>query len=206
MEEFAAGIAFWKGRGAWPADLHNADYVRWAAENPGGNFTLAWWEGFLPTLHAWRATRPKSGTELTERFLECRERLSAAWAEACSPHLDADISSVKWERVCAFPGVVAEIKVLKERSPVFPSKFCHFLLPRVFPVVDDEGLGNRWRTYEAYFRCVQEEWAATDPATREELVQTVKALIEQTGQQVFSGFPMTNKIVELRLIGRRHPA
>ena len=90
-------------------------------------------------------------------------------------------------------------------SPVFTSKFCHFLLPRVFPVVDGEGLGNKWSTYEAYFRFAQAEWSGTDAATRNELSGTLTDLIQATGAEVFSGFPMGNKIVELRLMGRQHP-
>jgi hypothetical protein len=203
--ELDAGVAFWRGRAAWPADFHNSDYKRWARENPDGNFTLDWWKEFLPTLHAWRATRPFSGAELTSRFTAGATALSSAWQDACVPHLDDDISTVDWGQVEAFPTEVAKIKPTKTPSPVFSSKFCHFLLPRVFPVVDDEGLGNRWPTYEAYFRVVQREWESTESATRTELIDALTALIEQTGQQVSAGFPMTNKIVELRLIGRHNP-
>jgi hypothetical protein len=79
------------------------------------------------------------------------------------------------------------------------------LLPPVFPVVDNEALGGTWPSYESYFRFVQDEWAKTSPATRTELEAAVKTLIEATGATTFAGFPLVNKIVELRLIGRRHP-
>jgi hypothetical protein len=42
-------------------------------------------------------------------------------------------------------------------------------------------------------------------ATQAELVAEPTRLIQATGGRVFSGFPMINKIVELRLIGRKHP-
>ena len=107
-----------------------------------------------------------------------------------------------WDQVKAFPTEVAKIKPTKVASPVFTSKFCHFLLPRVFPVVDREGVGSRWRTYEAYFRFVQDEWRSTGTATRADLARELTRLMEETGEPVFSGFPMTNKIVELRLMGQ----
>jgi hypothetical protein len=205
MNEVEAGLAFWRGRGVWPADLHNSDYVRWASENPHGNFTNAWWQPFLRTLHVWRATRPFSGAELTSRFLETADRLGAAWREVCAPRLDDDVSTVTWDEIEPFPMAVGTIKPTRTPSPVFTSKFCHFLLPRIFPVVDAEGLGNRWPTYQAYFRFVQSEWASTEPPTRAALTERVTDLIQRSGEPAFSGFPMTNKIVELRLIGRHHP-
>jgi hypothetical protein len=54
---------------------------------------------------------------------------------SCAPFLDQDITAVSWDDVKAFPDEVARIKQV--RSPVFTSKFCHFLLPRVYPVIDN---------------------------------------------------------------------
>jgi hypothetical protein len=140
MHELADGVGFWRSRPPWPADFHNADYERWSRENPHGNFTLEWWKPFLKTLQAWIATRPVSGTILTSRFTDSASALSEAWHVACEPFLEDDISMVTWDQVAAFPMVVAPIKPTHTPSPVFTSKFCHFLLPRVFPVVDNEGL------------------------------------------------------------------
>jgi hypothetical protein len=137
--------------------------------------------------------------------MECATELGIAWAEACEPYLGDDITSVTWEQVSAFPTLVATIKPTRSHSPVFASKFCHFLLPRVFPVVDNEGLGNRWPTYDRYFRHVQDEWIATGPAVRTAMIRTLTRRIEATGASVFLGYPFVNKVMELRLIGRQHP-
>jgi hypothetical protein len=205
MQELADGVAFWRTRRSWPSDFHNADYARWSEENPHGEFTMAWWGPFLKTLQAWIATRPISGRVLTERFIAAIPALAGAWQSSCEPFLDRDIASISWEEVQAFPDVVATIKPTLAPSPVFTSKFCHFLLPRVFPVVDNEALGGSWPSYETYFRFVQDEWSATQEATRAELEAALKTLIESAGRPAFPGFPMVNKIVELRLMGRRHP-
>jgi len=201
LREFADGVAFWYAK-RWGDDFNNAEYEQWARANPHGHFTLEWWEGFLPTLHRWRATRPFSGAELTTRFRDGVAALNTAWQTSCAPYLGQDISTVTWEQVEAFPTEVANIKPTK--SPVFTSKVCHFLLPKVFPVVDNEALGNRWPTYEAYFRAVQEIWAETDPEVQEELVSVLRKLIESASSVVFTAYPMINKIVELRLIGQNH--
>jgi len=115
-------------------------YVRWAKQNPRGDFTLDWWHQFLPILRAWKATRPFSNADLTSRFTKRAAALSSAWQAACLPWLEEDISTVIWDQVKAFPNAVAKIKPTKAASPVFTSKFCHFLLPRVIPVVDTAGL------------------------------------------------------------------
>ena len=206
MRELADGIHFWRGRRAWPADFHNADYARWDGENPHGHFTLEWWGPFLKRLQAWIATRPVSGRELTARFQAALPALSEAWRSACEPHAGEDITTVSWEEVAAFPATVAEIKPTLTPSPVFTSKFCHFLLPPVFPVVDNEGLGNAWATYERYFRFVQREWETTPEEARTKLMAELRGQIEAAGAPVFGGFPLVNKLVELRLIGRRHAA
>ena len=204
MQELADGVAFWRSRPRWPSDFHNSDYERWSRENPNGDFNLAWWERFLPLLRLWIATRPVSGDVLTARFMERAPTLSAAWRSACVPVVEHDISTVSWEQVEAFPSEVARIKPTRAPSPVFTSKFCHFLLPKVFPVVDNEGLGNRW-TYEEYFKLVQTLWAHTEPGTQTDLVNELTRLIEASGQPVVSEFPMKNKIMELQLMGRQHP-
>jgi hypothetical protein len=202
MRELEDGVTFWRSR-RWPLDLHNAEYERWARENPNGNFTAEWWrEHQLPRLTRWIATRPYGGVELTSRFVERATALSAAWKKACAPYLEHDISTVTWAEVEAFPNEVAKIKPTIVPSPVFTSKFCHFLLPKVFPVVDNAALGGGWPTYEAYFKFVQNEWTTTDPATRSALVAK---LVEAAGvHELFAGFPVINKITELRLMGRRH--
>jgi hypothetical protein len=206
MRELAVGVAFWRNH-QWPADFHNADYQDWARQDPHGNFTPTWWHTIqLPRLQAWIATRGATHADLTARFTERAATLSAVWEEACVPHLDDDISTVTWDQVKAFPAEVALIKPTKTSSPVFASKFCHFLLPRIFLVVDNEGLGNRWRTYEDYFKYIQDEWDSTTPPTRTGLITELTRLIEAEGDQVSVSFPMINKIVELRLIGRHQRA
>jgi hypothetical protein len=50
---------------------------------------------------------------------------------------------------------------------------------------------------------VQLKWSSTGPAAQAALVADVTRLIGEQGAPVSSHFPMINKIVELRMIGRR---
>jgi hypothetical protein len=205
MRELADGVAFWRSHPRWRRDLHNEEYKRWARQNPHGNFTLEWSQQYqLPRLTKWIATRPYGETDLTPRFIQRSTTLSTAWQRACTPFRKCDISTVTWTDVEAFPNEVAKIKPTRVPSPVFTSKFCHFLLPQVFPVVDNTAIGGIWQTYEDYFKFVQDEWSTTDPDTQAALVA---ALTEAVGvKELFPGFPVTNKVIELRLMGRRHPS
>jgi hypothetical protein len=205
MRELADGLAFWRSHPRWPTDLHNEEYQKWARQNPHGNFTLEWWQQYqLPRLTRWIATRPYGGRDLTPRFIERASALCTTWRTACAPFLERDISTVTWTDVEAFPNEVAKIKPTRVPSSVFTSKFCHFLLPTVFPVVDNAAIGGSWQTYEHYFSFVQDEWTATDAVTQSALVAT---LTKATGaKEIFSGFPVINKVIELRLMGRHHPS
>lgn len=203
--DFVAGVRWWQTQTSWPNDFHNSDYKVLAAQNPNGNFRDIWWASFLPRLSTWRALRPVSQADVTARLIANRGDLTRAWRQACEPVKDVDITGVTWDQVRAFPEVVARLKPLKSVSPVFPSKFCHFLLPRIFPVFDNEAVGGSC-TYEAYFNLIKHMWEAAPAALRAELVAELSQLIEDHSERpLFENFPMATKITELALIGRRHP-
>jgi hypothetical protein len=106
---------------------------------------------------------------------------------------------LEWHQIAAFPTLVAEIKDVT--SPVFTSKFCHFLAPRIFPVTDNKLMGLPFPTYEAYFTAGRAEWLGTDRATQDDLI---KLLTHEVGEPLFGDFPMKCKLIELCMIGRRH--
>jgi hypothetical protein len=160
---------------------------------------MPWWKRFLEVLKDWKATRGKGKTDvyLTSRAQARFAALGKAWDNGCVPNLNNDISGVTWAQVANFPGLVAEIKDV--RSPVFTSKFCHFLLPQVFPVVDNRAMGNHFSTYESYFEFVQSEWDETSEVTRASLCSILDRHI---GATRIPNYPATNKLVEVCLIGR----
>jgi len=206
LEELQAGIAFWRTKldVNWPADSHNGDYKKWATESR--DFSDAWWTPFLRRLRNWIAIRPATYAEVTARFVERRDALSLAWAAHGAPYWNLDITGVTLAQVGGFADLVGEIKPRKGlASPVFTSKSCHFLLPRVFPVVDNEGSGNLWPRYQQYFTHVQSLWGSTVENTRAAMIAPMSEAVESAGTKVNPEFPMVNKIVELRLIGRQHP-
>jgi hypothetical protein len=170
-----------------------------AEANPNGVFDDAWWADFLPVLTAWRATRPRGSDFLTPRAHERFDALTKTWSSAVEPNLAGDTATVEWSQVWAFPTLVAEIKDMA--PPVFAAKFCHFLAPAIFPVVDNAAMGNPYPTYAACYNAYRREWLSTDPATRRLLATQMTHRIETP---LTDGYPIKNKVVELCLIGRNH--
>jgi hypothetical protein len=201
--DFIAGMRYWATT-SWPPDYHNADYNSLAAQNPHGNFTDQWWDATLRRLNQWKATRPVAGATITALFQDHRTALQNAWIASCEPVINSDISAVPWKQIESFAFLASQLKP-NAPMPVFTSKFCHFLMPRVFPVVDGKAMGVYWPDYEAHYTFVQLEWNTTAPADQATLRLQMMKEIQTTGQQVSPHFPMETKIVELALIGRFHP-
>jgi hypothetical protein len=199
MAEFTTGVTIWQTKN-WPADFHNGFYKKMATANPNGVFNGAWWPSFLQELKRWRATRRVSNALITANATAQWPALSAAWTANVAPFSNLDISGVTWNQVGPFFSVVSPIKPVK--SPVFASKFCHFLAPGLYPVVDWTVIGHRWATkpYRQYFEHFQQEWAATAPATQTLLRTQLGLLIPAA----LPNYPWTIKIVELCIIGG-HP-
>jgi hypothetical protein len=201
IDTLRRGIWYWREkRPNWNQDFHNAFYrdTLPSVLPNGGTFDEEWWNRMWKLLQDWSATRRGGGRKLmTQRALDRFACLGDAWIAAIVPRLGGDIESVEWREIAAFPFVVAQIK--KVRSPVFTSKFCHFLAPRIFPVVDNAAMGNPYSTYEEYFEAAKIEWRDTPEDTRDELAVLLRSEI---GATLFSDFPMKCKLIELCLIGR----
>jgi hypothetical protein len=199
ISEFYSGVRWWCTNTRWPRDFHNAQYKALAAQNPNGQFSTAWWSAFLPRLSSWRALRPVSKAEITRLLAANRDYLITTWRQVCVPLRDFDITDVTWNRVHAFPDVVARLKPTS--SAVFRSKFCHFLLPQVFPVFDNLAVGGSL-TYQEYFQQVKGTWEATPLSQRAQMIHELTQQISNRGF-LHSRYPFATKITELALIGRR---
>lgn len=194
LTEFYAGLAAWP----WTQGLHNRFYQQ-IGGCFGGVFNTTWWNCIWPHLHAWRATR-SGGTKaaMTARAMAASPNLSAQWTACCVPILNQTIMAVTWGAVAPFVAAVAPIKPV--RSPVFRAKLSHFLLPRVFPVVDGALMGFPFgKTYREHFVGVQTEWRSTPSRVQNQLQAALRRAI---GAPLTPGYPQVNKVVEVCLMGR----
>jgi hypothetical protein len=138
-DQLRNGIDYWLSE-QFPPDFHNSFYEHdLVALQANGLFNQKWWDNFLPALRSWGATRGTADVVITAWAQARFEALRKAWSDAVVPYVDKDIAEVDWDQIASFPSLVAEIKGVA--SPVFTSKFCHFLAPRLFPVTDKKLLG-----------------------------------------------------------------
>jgi hypothetical protein len=164
-----------------------------------------WWAITRRKLYDWWATRGTRLSDLDRLFQQHHNKLVTIWQTIIQPNLSSDITSVAWEDVRALPDLVRLIKPTRGNSAVFPSKLSHFIAPSLFPVFDKTALPGGHNDYGRYFNQVKNVWESTDRADKQALCARVEALIESaSGRPMVSGYPVVNKIVELRLIGRRH--
>lgn len=196
-EYLNAGIKFWREEKPWwGQDLNNGLYKHLASLRSKG-FTEEWWKTILGILRQWVALRPKSKQFIRERG---RVRLQILASEyqllisKCAGKMP-NITLLEWSDVEPLFSAAKEIKGVP--SPVFASKFCHFMLPGVFPIVDNEVLGG-CESYQAYWELCQKLWKETK--NKDVLI---KLLTEQIGNEVISDYPWPTKIFELCLIGYR---
>jgi hypothetical protein len=205
LKELRAGFDTWRDFG-WPDDLHNAFYLDELprVQPQDGVFDDGWWGEMWPLLWDWKAARAGGGRLVMGNQAHMQfGRLHEFWMSLGSRRSALDLSQVKWDRVEQLPAIAAEIKRLKHPSPVFPSKFSHFLIPKVFPVIDRAAMGLPYRDYSRYFAAAQSEWASTDERTRTDLRT---ALRERVGAELCEDYPVTCKLVEISMMGRHRLA
>jgi hypothetical protein len=205
------GIRVWRKKQVkdpihWPSDFHNRDYQE-LRDLLAGDLDNYWWECTVDVLVSWKATRGRmpvakiiaSGQELLPDLKIGYERILRA-TEGEEPTLD----NSSWTALKSLFDTASEIKnrLMKEDSPVFGSKLCHFIFPSAFVPVDREVLGFQGNAYPAFWQECQRQWVECKPATQADLVETLKRAM---GAQPVEHFPWCTKITELCLIGCRPP-
>lgn len=197
-DNFNAGIDFWlQKKPRWGRDFHNGLYNHLAEMSLNG-FTDEWWEEMIKILWEWVAIRPK-----TKRFVHERGRarlvdLTKAYkhiVNKCAGKTPSNLL-VEWKDI--EPLFITAQSIKDVSSPVFASKLCHFILPSVFPVIDQEVLGGS-KSYQDYWQFCKNLWLTTKDTDK-----LIKILTSKIGDNVAPSYPFTTKIVELCLIGRRY--
>ena len=191
------GIERFKEKSGWEKDLRSCFYRKRVREQKCGKPLDG---GVLCCkLHEWSALR-RSPPGLCERWednfgdLECEYRKILRLKKPSIP----SIESCQWETVAGLFSTAHEIKKTKSDSAVFASKLCHFILPSVFTVVDNEmmGLPLNKEQYGQYWKFCQNRWKACD---QNALINRMQDVV---GDDWFADYPFATKIAELCVMGR----
>jgi len=101
--------------------------------------------------------------------------------------------TVSWQDIDTLYRMIAEIK---NRSPVFASKLCHFMFPKIFIVMDR--LGTEVMAYDYYWQGMVNEWNLF--ANKSVAIDLLKTDIEKQSP-VHCDYPFETKIMELCHVG-----
>jgi len=191
------GIKFWlEKKPRWGRDFHNQLYKHFAKIQSNG-FTNEWWEEMIKILWGWVAIRPKTKQFIRERGKSRLADLTLGHqhiVDKCAGKTPSNLL-VEWKDIEPFFITAQSIKDVS--SPVFASKLCHFILPSVFPVIDQEVLGGS-KSYQDYWQFCKDLWLTTKDTD-----ELIKILANKIGDNITPNYPWTTKIVELCLTGQR---
>jgi hypothetical protein len=208
IENLECGIKWWKAEvGKWGLDFANADYYG-IYESRTDGITREWWIATVDRLWSWRAIRapkpPNTKQAIYELGIKRLDKIAGLDSSIRSiKPPEPTITDVAWGNVGPLFDLCFQIKPggSKYGSPVFASKMCHFLFPKVFPVIDN------WATgifeYEFYWRGMKDEWMRF--REKSEAIDKLKVAMETNGKHIHELFPFETKIIELSHIGYGHP-
>jgi hypothetical protein len=211
LESLRRGIEVWREKSVtdeWPSDFHNAMYRMNDLRLAVAPFSPSWWdESIMTRVVAWRAYRPVSAPQIRQWALPLLEELEGLYYSEIEPLLNVPFEDLEWGQLERFTELVAKAKRdvhgNVQGSPVFRSKVCHWIAPRLFPVADQAMLGVR-TSYEVFWRDVQSEWRRIELSKRAELRSELQRFI-QLGEStdIWDVYPFEVKIIELVRMGER---
>lgn len=200
-----AGISFWlSNKKNWGRDFLNGEYQE-IYDARGNGVTDQWWSATVNRLGRWSAYRgrikPNTKAEITERGASRLQAFARHYATLIGAgNVEPNIADLAWEDVAPLFTLASEIK---PSSPVFPSKLCHFLFPKLFIPMDNQVIGRF--EYEFYWRGMKDEWRRFDKKDdAREIIR--RAIPAGTSTLIHPLYPVETKIMELSHIGYNYPA
>ncbi len=189
-QSLARGLQNWFTHPNWPRDLHSQFYMELNQMFANG-LTLSCWDSLVDILWDWRAVRPKTKAYIRERGVPVLGLINQHIEHIRDRCLVPSISNVDWAEVSPLFEVAGSIKGVS--SPVFASKLCHFLMPDMFPVIDNEFIGVNG-TYQDYWLMCKKLWEMLDDKVKNELIDELSKYVPRSNRRVF---PWATKIVEI---------
>lgn len=192
------GLARWDElarRGNWPEDLHASMYSSDVVALSAG-LSEEWWAAIVRRLSRWRAIRPLRNQVVLQAGLVALPEMTQSYEALAARRLQ--LENVAWQDVSMLYATAAGLKPTRSNSPVFGSKLCHFMLPRLYPVIDRAAVG--WDVpYERYWSACRDAWLRS-VADHDELKAIINLRVPDADR---SAFPYATKIPELCIAGER---
>jgi hypothetical protein len=198
IENLKQGMNWWQ-EGNWPKDYHNSDYYKFYQDRAAG-LTEQWLTITVGRLAQWRAIRSrKPPNTKAEIFALLKAKLPDLQTEFERilelSKGEPSTNTLSWQHIGPLYEVMADIK---HRSPVFASKLGHFMVPKVFIVMDNRG--TEVMSYDYYWQGMVNEWRMfTDQTVAIDLLKT--EIEKRSPHPVHGDYPYETKIMELCHVG-----
>lgn len=184
------GIRWWQTETNWDNDFHNHFYERMYHL---GSVNRASWYTIVDELASWSALRPVPKDEIIRNGFSVIGNIDALIRQLMKNYdlSNTDFSQVEWDEILPLFQTANSIK--NSSTPMFGSKLCHFILPKLFPVYDSF-VGERVGTndYRIYWEMCREGWKKCNGKN-----DLVDVLQREIGHSVFQLYPWATKISEL---------
>jgi hypothetical protein len=192
-------LRWWREESGWGNDILNSEYYGMFEVRSGG-LTQKWWNATVDRLWNWKAIRspnpPNTKSEIKASGLSRLPQLIIAYNDLLSRCTsEPNITELTWEDLSSIFDLASQLK----RGPVFPSKMCHFIFPKVFIPMDNSA--TCVFEYEFYWRGMSDEWRRFD--RKEEAIEILKKTIE-SDRPLHPSYPFETKVLELCHIGYQH--
>lgn len=174
-----AGIDFWfTKKKHWPDDFHNQvyrDLEKWRSKG----INQEWWREIASLLQFWQANRPFSEKQIFDSGLPHLNAINKRFTEIKEKHGEyPSVENIDDDVINDIFNVAGQIKKIKKKSPVFPSKLCHFLFPTIFFIADRDTVRMVDADYFEYWRSCKQEWCKSQ--NKEELIFILRNHIEKS--------------------------
>jgi len=199
IDNLNRGIEIFKGRINWPRDFHNGFYKLLSEKFNEYFLGIQEPELYLryivDNLAIWKALRGRHGFTkqfLMTKLIEENDLLMGFITVLRNRNLSIDIAN--YEDIQNIFNFAKGLK--RAESPVFASKFCHFLFPNLFVVVDNE-LSQARTDYRTYWEFCKQSWSL---CPNKEILKEI--LNEEIQNNLIPNYPYSCKIAELCYIGK----
>jgi len=180
----------------WPndVDVRNQEYHDIYDARAQG-VTKAWWVATMKRLSKWSANRPCPNDLIHNRGMRRLGQIRQQYNRLISAG-EPCITNLQWTYIEQLFGIASTIK--PSRTPVFASKMCHFLFPKLFIVMDNKatGVGH----YELFWRGLKDAWNGFE---QKDQAQTIlfNAINNRQNLPLHPHYPVETTIMEICAIG-----
>jgi hypothetical protein len=194
------GMGSW--RKVWGKNFGNSEYYDiYEVRDRGSGPTDEWWDTTMDRLSVWIALRgpkpPNTKAEIRKRGKRRLEQIKKEYAKLAKKwDGDPSIVNCEWKDVETLFRLASQIK--KTKSPVFASKMCHFLFPKLFIVMDNWATGVS--DYKSYWCGMKDAWSRFNEKSKAKRL-LMKAIAIGSAMRRHPLYPLETKIMELSRIG-----